>query len=249
MAAAAGFFPGGALRAGYDIMTDELLADSDVLYVDLDRVRIEEREDASRRESRPITVGSDQAETSDLELLQAICRKDKRAFETLYQRYHTPIRRFVYRVNRRLDNVEEIINDVMLVVWRKADSFNSTSKVSTWILGIAYNKALNAGAQWAGGAEVDFDEVEPMLPGVVDAGMREYELQDWLTVALGRLSPDQRAVMELTCLHGMHYEEIAEVLGCPENTVKTRMFHARKKLKQILPEIGGYEQVSAEHRR
>lgn len=231
-------------------MTDELLAEPDLLCLDLERVApLAEPKEAYRRESGAIQADRGQGEVSDLELVQAVCRGDKRAFEMLYQRYHTPIRRFVYRVNRRLENVDEIINDVMLVVWRKADTFNRTSKVSTWIFGIAYNKALNAGAQWSGGTEVDFDEVEPMLPGVVDAGMREYELQDWLTAALDRLSPDQRAVMELTCLHGMHYEEIAEVLGCPENTVKTRMFHARKKLKQVLPEIGGYEQISADRDR
>jgi RNA polymerase sigma factor (sigma-70 family) len=204
----------------------------------------EREDDCSRCDSFSIRVENSADEPSDHDLVQRVCQRDKRAFEMLYQRFHTPIRRFVYRLNCRLDNVEEIINDVMLVVWQKAESFNGTSKVSTWILGITYNKVLNAGAQWSGDSEVNFDDVEPFLPGVVDAGMREYELQNWLSVAFERLSADQRAAMELTCLHGMHYEEIAEILGCPENTVKTRMFHARKKLKEILPELGLHEPFS-----
>jgi RNA polymerase sigma-70 factor (ECF subfamily) len=62
-------------------------------------------------------------------------------------------------------------------------------------------------------------------------------LQDWLGRALEHLSPEQRAVMELTCVQGLGYEEIATILGCPENTVKTRMFHARKKLKSVFPDV------------
>lgn len=230
-------------------MTGEFVGASDLLCLDSESLcPRDERSERVLRDTRPGNLTHEGSEPSDQELVRRVCQRDKRAFETLYQRYHTPIRRFIYRVNRRLDSVEEIINDVMLVVWQKAESFNGSSKVSTWILGITYNKVLNAGSQWSGAANVDFDEIEPFLPGVVDLGIREYELQDWLSVALDRLSPDQRAVMELTCLHGMHYEEIAEVLGCPENTVKTRMFYARKKLKQMLPEIGTQQYVAVEHR-
>ena len=175
----------------------------------------------------------------DAELVLRVSQRDAQAFEILYQRYHTPLRRFISRVDRRVEqDVEEVINDVMLVVWQKAATFNGTSKVSTWIMGIAYRKAMSAGSQRSGAAEVDYDDVADTLPGIADQGLQDYELQDWLRAALERLSPDQRAVMELTCNEGLHYGEIAEILGCPENTVKTRMFHSRRKLRQVLDTLG-----------
>lgn len=227
-------------------MSAQLLEASGVLGID-DDVEPALEADAVHRPGDFTAGRADELE--DVELVRRVSLRDTKAFEILYGRYQTPLRRFIYRVNRRIEQVEEIINDVMMVVWQKAETFNRTSKVSTWIMGIAYNKVLNAGSKWTGGAEVDFDEVEAQLPGVVDQGMREYELQDWLTAALERLSPEQRAVMELTCVQGLHYDEIAEILGCPENTVKTRMFHARKKLRQIIPEIGMHDRLADLDRR
>jgi RNA polymerase sigma factor (sigma-70 family) len=227
-------------------MTEKGLDAADFLYTDSGLLHQGAWVLEHRRATSPRATAMDRPEPSDHELVRRVCQHDRQAFEMLYQRFHTPIRRFVLRLNRRLDNAEEIINDVMMVVWQKAETFNSTSKVSTWILGITYNKVLNASSQRSGVSEVDLDEVEAFLPGSVDLGMREYELQEWLVVAMDRLSTEQRAVMELTCLHGMSYEEIAEVLGCPENTVKTRMFHARKKLRQLLPELGAAEYAASD---
>jgi RNA polymerase sigma-70 factor (ECF subfamily) len=64
------------------------------------------------------------------------------------------------------------------------------------------------------------------------------DLRDLLDAALDRLSPDHRAVVELTYFHGCSYEEIAAIVDCPVNTVKTRMFHARAKLRKLLPTLG-----------
>jgi RNA polymerase sigma-70 factor (ECF subfamily) len=146
------------------------------------------------------------------------------------------VSRFVYRTARGVENAEEIVNDVMMVVWQKANTFNGTSKVSTWILGIAYNKALATGATLRSEAQhLDLDEAEALLPAARCAGQVDCELQNWLERALELLSPEQRAVMELTYEQGLNYDEIAVILNCPENTVKTRMFHARKKLKSHFP--------------
>ncbi len=68
-----------------------------------------------------------------------------------------------------------------------------------------------------------------------------------LAKAIGALSPEQRAVVELTFYRGFSYREVAEIVGCPVNTVKTRMFHARRRLSQLLPEFGtGYHPVRGE---
>jgi RNA polymerase sigma factor (sigma-70 family) len=158
----------------------------------------------------------------------------------LYARYYRYLFRFVYRITRRLDLIEEIINDAMFVVWQKAGTVEARSTASTWILGIAYHKSLKALHDSHGTSnDVPLDESEHGLPGDDGTMMHQLDVENLAEVALGALSPDQRAVMELAYYQEMHYGEIAEVLGCPENTVKTRMFHARKKLRSLLPALLG----------
>ena len=108
--------------------------------------------------------------------------------------------------------------------------------MSTWILGITRHLALNS-VRRKQLDTVDVDEAPAaadetqVAPGVE----RDREtLKAALTRALAQLSPEHRDVVELTFFHGCSYQEIAEVVGCPENTVKTRMFHARKQLKRLL---------------
>lgn len=184
----------------------------------------------------PMTANS-LDEISDVDLLLRICASDQVAFEIFYKRYYQRLFRFSYRVTRRLDLIEEIINDVMFVVWNKASTFNHEAKVSTWILGIAYKKCLKSVSEKIQSEHVSLDEFEELMPAVRDTDIQNIELEDWLAVALSRISPEQRAVLELTYHHGMHYSEIAELLGCPENTVKTRVFHARKKLQSLMDDL------------
>ncbi|MEX2326196.1 MAG: sigma factor, partial [Pseudomonadales bacterium] len=80
----------------------------------------------------------------DLELLQHVATKDKIAFEALYSRYYSQLSRYLTRLVRRPELVEEIINDTMFVVWEKAAGFEGRSKVSTWVTGIAYLKGIKA---------------------------------------------------------------------------------------------------------
>lgn len=176
-------------------------------------------------------------ELSDTELIVRICEADLAAFEALYKRYYQRLFRFSYRVTRRLDQIEEIINDVMYVVWKKASTFNREGQASTWILGIAYKKCLKAMAERLPTAHLALDDVEDYIPGVDDSGLKNLEIEDWISVAFSRLPPDQRAVLELTYHQGLHYSEIAKIMGCPENTVKTRMFHARKKIRSLIPDL------------
>ena len=167
-------------------------------------------------------------------LLGRIATADGDAFETLYHVYYPRLRRFLERVTRRPHLVEEILNDTMMVVWRKADAYNFGSKVSTWIFAIAYRKALKAlrGIDDA----VDFDPDENtahLMPGP-EGELQQKEVRAYLGRAMSALSAEQRAVIELTYYEGYAYREIADILGCPIDTVKTRMFHARRKLKALL---------------
>lgn len=166
------------------------------------------------------------------ELMALIRSGDMQAFERLYLAFHPRLSRFCFRTTRRPDLVEDIINETMLVVWEKPGRYDYTSKVSTWIYGIAYRKALKAAVKQArADSDLPLDDFEDLLADGKASPARQAEAEDFIAAALGVLSPEQRAVVELTFCHGLPYQEIAEILGCPENTVKTRMFHARKKLQ------------------
>lgn len=172
----------------------------------------------------------------DADLIARLCDADEYALEQLYHVYYPRLYRFVARITRHEELIEEIINDVMYVVWEKATSYDPTCKPSTWIYGIAFNKARQA-VRNATQAEVEsLDEIDEdnSWLGKQDAGLSQLELDEWLESALNTLSPEHRAVIELTYYEGLHYSEIAAIMGCPENTVKTRMHHARKNLALIL---------------
>jgi RNA polymerase sigma-70 factor, ECF subfamily len=179
---------------------------------------------------------------SDNELLLAIAAGDRRALEALYLSYHRRLARFLSRFTSRYENVEEIINDTFMAVWQRAKDFRNASQVSTWILAIAYRTALNslrrqknhAAAQNL--ADSPEQAVDPML---------EAEVQDWLNRGLNHLPIEQRLTLELACHMGHSLEEIAAITGSPVGTVKARMFHARQKLRQYLPALGGAVSESA----
>jgi RNA polymerase sigma-70 factor (ECF subfamily) len=141
-------------------------------------------------------------------------------------------------VIRRPHVVEEVLNDAMLVVWRKAASFNGESKVSTWIFSIAYRKALKALKRFDEPVESDDRDFESTQPGPEGQLMQR---QRWalLLQQIGRMSAEQRTVIELTYYHGYAYRDIAQIMGCPVDTVKTRMFHARRRLRQFVSERAG----------
>lgn len=172
----------------------------------------------------------------DADLIARICKQDEKALELLYGHYYSRLFRFVARVTRREELIDEIINDVMYVVWEKADSYNQQCQPSTWIFGIAYNKARQSFRTHGNYDEESLDamDADNLVFTEKDCGLKQLEMSNWLESALDTLTPDQRAVIELTYFQGLHYSEIAVLMKCPENTVKTRMHHARKKLALVL---------------
>jgi RNA polymerase sigma-70 factor (ECF subfamily) len=128
----------------------------------------------------------------------------------------------------------------MLEVWKNAAKFEGRSKVSTWILGITRHLALNS-VRRKQLTTVDVDTVPNVADELQTTAAQEQDrnkLKAGLRSALGGLSQDHRDVIELTFFHGCTYQEIAHIVGCPENTVKTRMFHAKKQLQELLLNSG-----------
>ncbi len=180
------------------------------------------------------------SQDKDQALVARIASGDRQAFELLFSQYGERVFRYAHRLISDVTKAEEVTNDVMLEVWKTAARFEGRSKVSTWILGITRHLALNA-VRRKSLDTVDVDDApaiadDDLTPASVDHDRNV--LKEVLTTALGKLSTDHRDVVELTFFHGLSYQEIAEVVGCPENTVKTRMFHARKQLKALLGAAG-----------
>jgi RNA polymerase sigma-70 factor (ECF subfamily) len=174
----------------------------------------------------------------ELALLRKVATKDRKAFEALYHLYYRRLFGYLLKLTRRADLVEEVLNDVMLAIWKGAPGFDGRSRPSTWIFGIAYHKALKALARRPEQPEEDAEGPEPVDHEEPESLAVRRELAGVLGRAMGVLSPEQRAVVELTYYYGLAYQEIAEIVGCPVNTVKTRMFHARRRLKELLPALG-----------
>jgi RNA polymerase sigma-70 factor, ECF subfamily len=171
-------------------------------------------------------------------LLAAVGRGDRIAFERLYLRQHALLARFIARHTARRDLVDEIINDAFWVVWRKAAEFRGDSKVGTWIIGIAYRCMLKSLRQNTPASSVDPDELFDVASS--DTGEAEQrELSDWVRRGLALLSPEQRTTVELAYYLGQSCDEIAAIMNCATGTVKARMFHARLRLRNSLPALGG----------
>jgi RNA polymerase sigma-70 factor (ECF subfamily) len=134
--------------------------------------------------------------------------------------------------------VDEVVNDTMLVVWRRAETFNLRSKVSTWIIGIALRRGLKALSRRDEATGHDPDEIAMPLECGPEGQLLRQEQRAQLSQALRSLSADQRAVIELSFYEGYSYREIATIVDCPVDTVKTRMFYARRRLKALLSERG-----------
>jgi RNA polymerase sigma-70 factor (ECF subfamily) len=174
----------------------------------------------------------------DLALVRRIADKDRRALEQLYTLYHRRLARFLTRFTLQYDCIGEVINDTFWSVWQSASQFRGASRVSTWVMAIAYRRALKALRDRRGG--LAHAEGEHGLDRLAAADAIEVaEQRELLDLALSSLPIEQRVALELTHYLGHSCEEIAAIMDCPVNTVKTRMFHARRKLRQILPPLAG----------
>jgi RNA polymerase sigma factor (sigma-70 family) len=170
----------------------------------------------------------------DATLMTRVAASDVAAFEIIYHRYAHRVRMFLDRLIRRSLLVDEAFNDTMFVVWRRAHTYDATAKLATWIFAIAYRKGL----QCVRRAKAAFDFGQAANDGVYvlepDGVLQQLELQQQVNRALSALSMDQRTVLHLVYYQGCGCREIADIMQCPIDTVKTRAFYARRKLKDCL---------------
>lgn len=183
----------------------------------------------------PIRLGNTGNEEGAAEavLLRRVAAGDRGAFDELFENYYSRLFAFLFRLTRAHGAAEELANDVMLTLWKDAGRFRGESKVSTWIFGIAYRQAL-AYLKKRRLSFVSIKDGDAMV-GETDA---QFEREDWVRQGIQALPPKQKLTVMLVYFLGLSCEETASASGVPVNTVKTRMFHARKNMKEYLTASG-----------
>ena len=159
---------------------------------------------------------------------------DLDAFEVFYKAYRPKLRGFILNIVPNEEAVDEVFDDVMMVVWNKIAEFEGRSKLSTWVFSIAYRRALKERAKRV---EVEYtdDVAEPdVIEGEAERVVEASRAKARIKAALAKLPTDQGTVVRLAYFEGLNYRDIGAIMECPEDTVKTRMFHARRKLKAAL---------------
>jgi RNA polymerase sigma-70 factor (ECF subfamily) len=176
----------------------------------------------------------DAGSADECALMKQVAAQRMDAFEALYRIYHPRLLRFIRGIVRRPTLVDEVLDDTMMVVWNKAHTYDRKAKVSTWIFAIAYRQALKALRKVDDAVEFGAEPQADTSRSNPEATLHRQELQQRLEQALGGLSAEHRTVIELTYYLGHSCAEIARIMDCPVDTVKTRMFYARRRMKVLL---------------
>lgn len=178
---------------------------------------------------------------SDEVLLELVSKKDQKAFSQLYMRYQPRLVRHCSRVLRDdIAQVADLVDEAMFDVWRSAENFAGRSKPSTWIYSIARNKVIS----WLRKTSEYSLEDESLLEAMIDPSANPHEelamddMKQQLLRLMDQLTEEHREVLKLTYFEDKLVKEVAEILNISENTVKTRMFYARKRLAQLLEKAG-----------
>jgi RNA polymerase sigma-70 factor, ECF subfamily len=176
---------------------------------------------------------------SDEALIARIASGERLAMQVLFTRFHVRVYRFILRLVRNQNLAEDLISEVFLDVWRQAGRFEGRSSASTWLLAIARFKALSA-LRRRPDQELDEDKAAALEdPGDdPEVSIQKKDKGAVLRQCLTALSPEHREIVDLVYYHEQSVEEVARIVGIPENTVKTRLFYARKRLSELLKAAG-----------
>jgi RNA polymerase sigma-70 factor, ECF subfamily len=172
------------------------------------------------------------------ELLQKISQRNEGAFRELYQAYSRKVYAYVLNQVKDSSRAEEIVADSLYELWRNPLAFRGESQFSSWVIGIARHKVLSSFRAHKGDSDhEDVDEMDEMLESdapAPDEELAQKQHRDGVRQCMDKLPAEQRECMHLVFYEGYSLAEVAEIQDCPEGTVKTRLFHARQKLKTCL---------------
>lgn len=183
---------------------------------------------------------------AELQLMDGIAAGDQSAFERLYGLYEKRVYQYVCTLIFDSALAEEVVGDTMLAVWRGAKSFARTSRLSTWIFGIARHKAMDALRHTSKHQrEVNLDGALtiPDHQHSPSETVQQTQVGELTQQALATLSREHQEILRLAFFEELPYEEISVLLSIPTNTVKTRVYYAKQRLKDCLESLGQKESI------
>ncbi len=177
---------------------------------------------------------SDSAEN----LMRQIAERDESAMHSFYQAHQTIVYSFALKRLGDPANAREILNEVMLDVWKKAERYVDQGKLKSWLLSVTHNKIVDKirSESRHNSSDIDDFDFESNEESMV-AAMERADDAGSVRHCIGTLSDNHRTVVHLAFFQGHSYGEISQIVDCPENTVTTRMYHAKKLLEKCLSEI------------
>jgi RNA polymerase sigma-70 factor (ECF subfamily) len=191
------------------------------------------------------TIGrSSSATSADVELIDLIAQRDKCAMRALFTRYQLRVYRFALRLVGDATTAEDLMSEVFLTVWRRADQFQGHCAVATWLLAITRNLAFSMLRRRP--MQNLEEETAALLPDDRDSpevALQIKQRNKFLAHCLTKLSPAHREIIDLVYYHGKSINDVAAITCIPASTVKTRMFYARKHIAELLKEF----EVAREH--
>jgi RNA polymerase sigma-70 factor (ECF subfamily) len=186
-------------------------------------------------------------ELPDELLMERYQQGDARAFEILVERHQGPVFNFILRYVGETTAAEDVLQELFLRVVKGATTFQRRAKFTTWLYTIARNLCIDAKRKAryrrteSLDAPVDDDPESPVMgAGIAHQGpsaedsVQDARARQVLIRAMESLSPEQQEVFVLREYAGMPFQEIAEIVGCSENTVKSRMRYALENLRKVL---------------
>lgn len=175
------------------------------------------------------------------QLLARIGQKDQEAFRQLYKAFSRKVYAYVLNMLNDHARAEEVVADSLYEVWRQPQGFRGDSQFSTWLIGIARRKALMAyRARRPDEVHGDLDDIAETTASDTPDGFAELagkQRREGVHHCMGKLSDEHRECLHLVFYEGLGLAEVAQVQNCPEGTVKTRLFHARQKIKNCLQSL------------
>lgn len=171
---------------------------------------------------------------NDETLAKRLAARDETALHELYAEYGKRLFAYALRLTNDQAVAEDVVQDVLIVVWHTAARYRGEGRFIAWLLGIVHHTAMNAIRHSSIPISDEMEETLPCNSLPPEKQTQRNEQGEWVRQGLGSLDPDHRAVLELVFYQGLSLEEISRVCQIPLGTVKSRLAYARQHLKGIL---------------
>jgi RNA polymerase sigma-70 factor (ECF subfamily) len=180
-----------------------------------------------------------QADLEDRDLVRRTRAGEKRAFGFLVDRYQKPVYNVALRISHNPTDAEDIAQTVFMKAYRKLDTFDERKRFFSWLYRIAINEAINFSKRRKEHFEIVAEPVSA-IPSPEDATVRS-NVEEQVGIALMQLKPEDRALICLKHFQSFSYDEIGYILEIPSKTVKSRLYTARQRLKDVLQTMGSID--------